>query len=372
MVKITLLILSFHIAGFGFNKDRFLDLLSKPTPSWIADQIEEELQFFKTATWNPNKIEEVYNSIKIGEVYNSMKPAQLYWLKIENNEIFYQPTQNMEHCKKKILPLICILKKMASCVKLPDCEFLFSVDDQFNNFPSSKNLLYPAFTICKRKGNMFSILWPEIYGLQDRLDAINRIVKEEKHWPWKNKIDQGIWRGRFTREFKPYEHWAYNTRPRLVIFASQHPDLVDAKFPPHIEQVKKLPNSYIGEYIQPEQQIQYKYLFAIDGNTFPTSYIWQLASNCCVLKQESEYIEWFYKGLIDRTHYVGFHKDCQDLPKIIHWLRKNPEKAESIANESKKFAYQYLHMEGAAYYIYKILSAYALMCEERQHFNNVL
>ena len=74
-----------------------------------------------------------------------------------------------------------------------------------------------------------------------------------------------------------------------------------------------------------EEQLQYKYLIAVDGWAAP----WErvpavLASNSLLLKQESPFVEWFYDLMIPGVHYVPVKYDLSDLVDKIKLLLEIP------------------------------------------------
>ena len=78
-----------------------------------------------------------------------------------------------------------------------------------------------------------------------------------------------------------------------------------------------------------------------------------------MIKNRSDYIEWFYKGIKEDEHYVSYETDCSDLEDVILELREDDEKAHRIAKNGMRFADEYLNAECAAFYMYYLLKAYA-------------
>lgn len=104
--------------------------------------------------------------------------------------------------------------------------------------------------------------------------------------------------------------------------------------------------------------INYRYLMAVDGVSNPSAFAWELVSGSTVLKQESEYIQWFYPALTPWVHYIPFREDCSDLEEIVQWLRTHQDEAKQIALNARDFALNNLENEDAMLYWYLLLQEY--------------
>lgn len=58
----------------------------------------------------------------------------------------------------------------------------------------------------------------------------------------------------------------------------------------------------------------YKYLIDVDGlKVSPLRVPWKLYTNCVLLKQESNKIQWFYYKLLPKYYYFPIKKDLSNL-----------------------------------------------------------
>lgn len=48
-----------------------------------------------------------------------------------------------------------------------------------------------------------------------------------------------------------------------------------------------------------------------------------------------------------------------DVPQKLEWAKKNPRKAEAIANEGRRFASEHLHTKSVACYWWQLLTAFS-------------
>ncbi|KKL85261.1 hypothetical protein LCGC14_1956520, partial [marine sediment metagenome] len=127
----------------------------------------------------------------------------------------------------------------------------------------------------------------------------------------------------------------------------------------NFEENKKylIENFELKEKSSPIDQIKYKYLLSIDGNAFSGSFFWQLFSNSVILKNSSDYLEWYYSGVKSDKHYLEFDSD-KDLIAKIHWLKDNDKKAKKISENANKFSNENLTNEATLAYIFKLLEKY--------------
>ena len=66
---------------------------------------------------------------------------------------------------------------------------------------------------------------------------------------------------------------------------------------------------------------QYKYQVNVDGTVAAYRLPYLLAGDSVVLKQESQYYEFFYKRLVPYKHYIPIKADLSDLLDRIQWAK---------------------------------------------------
>ena len=345
------LITASALLGLELNKNVLLKKITAPTPYWIADQIRDDFAPFQEKGVTKENIDQT--QAKISEIIR---------ITIKNNQVSWHCGRSVRLIKR-LTPAIDILEKLAQHVKLPDVQFLVSLEDCYDFPELIEKTSCPVFTICKRKENPWGILWPEMRWFDHKWKNIKSARAIASKYPWSEKKAIAFWRGSSTGHHHNLWNWDCTPRANLLFFSEQHPDLVDAHFPNLLWVDWKTKDVFrkqkLGGFKPPKGQQAYKYLLAVDGNTFPSSIIWQLGINCAVIKNESEYLEWFYRGLQENVHYVSYHPDCRDLETVICNLRANDNKAQEIAKAGMQFIDEYLSPEGTAYYLYKVIHAYA-------------
>lgn len=324
---------------------------NNPPPEWMLEQIKDDIEPFCKKGIYSQEIEQTMEKIPL-----------LIRITIKDNEVSWDSAKDFSK-DKRLLRSLDLIREASEYLKFPDVQFLMTVLDCYDYPTTLNDTVAPVFTICKQRDNHKAILWPEMLGYKPRMITKDRVMHAEKDIPWAKKKPTAYWRGRSTGTYlHPYD-WDSIPRAPLVMFSEKHPDLVDAKFSgvhwaDHATR-EWLRDHYVVGYTPPAKQVQFKYQIAVDGNSFPTSLIWQLATESTVIKNRTDYIEWYHRGLIEDIHYVAYDTDCRDLQKVIETLRGDDKRAHQIARNATEFATTYLTVEGAAYYLYLLLKEYA-------------
>lgn len=133
----------------------------------------------------------------------------------------------------------------------------------------------------------------------------------------------------------------------------------EARGKPHrIEFVKRLwnhPMCDIGQTQKPVEdvpwqkpkisiikQLDYKYIFCIEGNDVATNIKWAMSSNSLVFSFKMKYETWFMEGrLKPNYHFVLIKDDLSDLEERIDYYSKNTDKALAIINNANKWVEQF-------------------------------
>lgn len=352
-------IFSQTVNGFELDWELIHYKLQQPMPSWMIEQIQEDLQPFEEINLTEALIDQTINSVR-SVPSGSLSQFVKYTLK--NNQVSFQTIEATND--PRITFVVEALNEIISHLPLPDLVFLASLWDYYDNPLFLEKTDCPVFAICKKNGNKKAVLYPEFRHFDYRkrlysdIDWISGVID------WKNKIPVAFWRGMSSGGHYAIDTWDQMPRSRLVLLSQQYPELVDAAFTtPYslYEPVKTIMESYgmFKTWGYPTDFVKYNYLISIDGNSFASNLWWQLLSNCCVLKTDSPFIEWFYKGIERNVHYIPFSLNCCDLKEKIEWLHSNEEIALKIAEKSRTFAKEQLTNEDLIIYFYQLLQAYS-------------
>lgn len=136
--------------------------------------------------------------------------------------------------------------------------------------------------------------------------------------PYNEKKDMAAWRG---VGYQPH---------RLVVIKQfyNHPMC-------NIGQTKPY-NGDVWEkgFMSIEEQLDYKFLLAIEGNDVATNLKWAMSSNSVVIMSKPKYETWFMEGRLEAgKHYVEVKDDYSDLiEKMEYYLAHEEEALEIIKN----------------------------------------
>lgn len=189
-------------------------------------------------------------------------------------------------------------------------------------------------------------------------------VEEMAAIPWEKKLDIAIWRGTQTGGAYTLENWRNFPRSQLVLFSQQHSELIDARFSGFTqvtEDAKKdiLNASAVGDAISMLEFGRYKYIINMDGNGWAARLPFLFALGSTVLKEESNYMEFWYSSLKPFVHYVPFKSDLSDLEDNIKWMREHPRMAKRIGEHGRQFVLETLREEAINGYAGCLLTTYA-------------
>lgn len=182
---------------------------------------------------------------------------------------------------------------------------------------------------------------------------------------WSSKRNLAIWRGATTgvRLFTE-ENWRDQWRPKLVSYCNANPDVCDAKIsgfvqatPSAIHQMQKELGN--GQHLGMSEQVGYKYLLMVDGNSSPSSrMVTYLRSTSLMIKQESPYIEFFYPSLRPYYHYVPLSRSIEDVGSAVDWARSHDEEVKRMIGAARTFECTHLNKDTVESYVEYIFNLY--------------
>ncbi|MGI9916025.1 glycosyl transferase family 90 [Vibrio owensii] len=95
-------------------------------------------------------------------------------------------------------------------------------------------------------------------------------------------------------------------------------------------------------FMSVEEQLEYKFLLAIEGNDVATNLKWAMSSNSLVIMSKPKYETWFMEGRLKAgIHYVEVADDYSDLIEKMEYYIAHPEEAESIIKNAHAWVDQF-------------------------------
>ncbi|KAL1530358.1 hypothetical protein AB1Y20_001266 [Prymnesium parvum] len=138
-------------------------------------------------------------------------------------------------------------------------------------------------------------------------------------------------------------NWKEKYRSKLVLICNKIPDLCDAGITQctqctHTVQDLMRSANVTRSPLSSTEQDMYRYQVLMDGNGSPASRsLRALASGSTVLKQDSPYIEFWYRDLKPWVHYIPIRRDLKDFRERLVAAMSNPELSAKIARTGQKY-----------------------------------
>jgi hypothetical protein len=331
------------------------------------------INWYEELTYNSSKLNSSISKFFQGKSYftllnSNSKPANNCLLKfeiahnIEYNSVSY------------ILEFIQMIQFTIDLFQtVPDCDILFNRKD----FPFLRSDNKYAYThLTDKLINNPPNYWP-ICSQSKTKANLDIPIPSSDEWSflskpkpkfiknWLKKKSIGFFRGSSTGC-----GYTVDTNPRLrfIDFARSHPELnLDVAFS-HITKKPKIYKQvlgmidyhkfkhYIGDFIDPVQQSQYKYLFNIEGNAQAYRYPTEFKKKSVILNVESNYYMWFEPLLKNHKHYINIMSDMSNLKSELGFLQSNDEKAKQIATNGYKLSKKYINKKTIAIYMFVLMT----------------
>lgn len=242
--------------------------------------------------------------------------------------------------------------RLARWFALPDLDLLLYFGDHIDHDAEHA----PVLCFCRRAACIGQVLIPdfEILRGQERLDrSVDRAARRRA---WQTRTPRAFWRGVTTGGRFDQAGWEAIPRARLVAASQAHPDLIDARFTRFVQGAEVnealVGGAWRAGKVSPADSVAWRYLIDVDGNSAGWSRLrWLLRSGSLVLKQSSDFLQWYYGWLEPGRHYVPVAHDLADLAATVEWARADDEAARAIAREGQRFAQALLGRAEAFLYL---------------------
>lgn len=109
-------------------------------------------------------------------------------------------------------------------------------------------------------------------------------------------------------------------------------------------------------WIDRSQQIYFKYILDIDGNTSTwDATAWKLNSGSVIFKSESGWRQWFYEEYKPYTHYVPIKDDFSDLDEKFEWCAAHVDECLAMIKNCKALFQKIYRFSNVVKYTISIL-----------------
>jgi len=242
-------------------------------------------------------------------------------------------------------------------VQFPDCVFIMSTWDE----PRCP-LQYPA--LCTAPIMSIIKQWDPSRKSSIYTDILvpffNHFYEDVVDFPWELKKNQALMRGAMQNGMSPN-----NVRLWLVRQSEKPPwpQLLDAGITNNLK--RGLDITTVPQVSMPDHA-RWRFLISTDGFTASARLGKVLGINSVVVKEETRWIEHYYRALVPDTHYVGFTRS--NALQVLQDLHKKPDdKLQAIAQAGQQFQQQYLSQQSKAVYLQKVLQRYVTLFPASAH-----
>jgi len=275
-------------------------------PYWMSEQIESDLAIFNQQDLQKRALDQFF------ETYDRVKnPWDLVRYKVKDNRLYQEAFGHYSRCVIPRLPILAsALNRLCRHFRVPDVDFVISQADALDKEEHE----IPIFVFAKNSSlSPKNILIPDFEALGlFHLDHYGEIR-------WEDGVEKAVFRGAMTGGYFNVDNFEKFPRSVAVRVSLDNPELIDARYTTlsQTSQPKEIATrykEYFGKSLSVGQQLKYKYQLLIDGNTCAYSRaLWQLFSGCVILKQNSENIQWYYRGIKPNIHYLPVSSELSDL-----------------------------------------------------------
>ena len=181
--------------------------------------------------------------------------------------------------------------------------------------------------------------WKES-GMKDYEECRNSILEASKKEPAYNTL---FWIG------NPKTH---PTRETLCQLSQKDPRIEAYGMGWDYRNGKAVPSKFVSL----EDHTLYKYLIDVQGRGYSGRTKMLMFTGRPLFIAERKWKEFWNKDAIPFTHFIPVKEDLSDLQDMLDWAESNPDKAQKIAENAKKFALENLTRDAAIDYFAKVIA----------------
>lgn len=117
--------------------------------------------------------------------------------------------------------------------------------------------------------------------------------------------------------------------------------------------------AFRAPFMSIEQQLEYKFIFSIEGNDVATNLKWIMASNSLCFMKRPMYETWFMEGtLIPGYHYVLVKDDFSDLESKLDYYLAHPDAARAIIRNANRYIAEFFRPQRERLVALKVFERY--------------
>ena len=331
-----------------FNKqDLDLAIANARNQPWVIEQIKTDLKPFNKKGLSKTVIDQLYINLasNISLKYHIVK------FKIKNHTVTPEYIDDDIQYFRSYKTLYGVIKILNEYRLIPDCTFIVYLNDYLNYIPKNIKEPIPVFNFAKDINipiENSTILIPDWMNIYYWDVLRGRINFAKKIYPWKKKEAIIHWRGGSADSLKH--------RQKLVELRNKLAFL----------DVGITNGANLVPFLEPEFSLKYKYQVALDGARCTWErVVWQMHSNCLMIKPRSTQVQWFYRGLKENYNYFSIEDiDQSNLTEAYKWLINNDNQVQQIIKNANNFANNNLKTQDFFAYYVLLLEEYAKLMRD--------
>jgi len=292
--------------------------------------ISESIQYqalINSGKCYPKRLEEINQELPYFEIYkNNHNRRDIRFFNYEKEDNAARAPYIADYLKKNILPNVDRDYNINGFYNIELHDSYTYRDKYLVEDTDYTNVL----TFAKFKGEKGPVLIPDIY----QLGNYGNTLQFEDKLGLDKKTPQVIFRGGTTGIRNPEE----NKRIDMCKWALGKP-LLDFKITNVVQMNATLDPSIMGQPMSINDQLNYRYIFSMDGNTSKFD-IWPYKTNSVVLKYESTEMLWYYPLMMDKFHYLDVTKDT--LENTVNHINNNLVEGQIININARRFVHEIL------------------------------
>ncbi|GFR42900.1 hypothetical protein Agub_g3894 [Astrephomene gubernaculifera] len=246
-------------------------------------------------------------------------------------------------------------QRFASEIQFPDAFFFLS--DQDSGWCQSMfDCPIPAMSIAKRGPDKLDLLFP--FMVTSDLPLYN--------FPFQLKHDRAFFVGRPNWGGSP-KTFMVNGKPEMF-FGRKHLANLSMSCPEEVYcallgDPNLVPGArWVTEETPLREHARWRYVMNLDGVTYAGRLARLMHTDSVILKEQSEWVEYYYRALKEGTHYLSIFKNGpNDVLDVVRQWRDRPRDLQHIAFNSQAFAKRYLCPKARMLYFKRMLERYMEM-----------
>jgi hypothetical protein len=165
-----------------------------------------------------------------------------------------------------------------------------------------------------------------------KLNKVRHFIFVNDTIAFKDKKNILVWRGKcYTKKREDFIQKFYNNQSCNI-------GQTNTKGDTHVAWQK--------EKMKLKEQLQYKFILAIEGNDVASNLKWVMSSNSLAFMVKPTYETWFMEGtLLPNYHYVLLKDDYSDLEEKISYYSEHINEALKIINNAHEYIAQFKNQE---------------------------